>query len=300
MKSSLKDALLAGHGVISSSADRHLKSAVSRRVQSGSLVRMLPGVVARRELATDWVIRLRAVSLWRPEGVFWGQTAVALHTGLVPSEPVVQVALTVKSGSPVPWCVAQRREIPSAWRSDVGGVSVTVPALTAVDLADRDGGATIDDFLRRRWVRYADLVEALGTLPHRRGQQLRRQVVFASRDEPWSPPERELHSLLRSAGIGGWRTNVATRAAGRLFYLDIAFTRHGVGLEVDGYSIHSARDVIERDRFRHNELSLAGWHLLRFTPRQIAHDPEWVLACVRGSLAWKSGTGRPLNARHAA
>ena len=49
-------------------------------------------------------------------------------------------------------------------------------------------------------------------------------------------------------------------------------------MEVDGYAYHSTRHAFERDRARDAALQAAGYRVVRFTWRQIVHEPHAVVA----------------------
>ena len=66
---------------------------------------------------------------------------------------------------------------------------------------------------------------------------------------------------------------------------DIVFEEIKLLVEIDGRAHHSARDVFEADRRRQNQLVAAGWTVLRFTPTQLANDPQEVIASVRATIA---------------
>lgn len=104
--------------------------------------------------------------------------------------------------------------VPSLVRQ-VAGCRVTVPALTALDLALDVGGQAIDRVLRLRRASLDDMAEALRLTNGRSGNAERRQLLLDSRDEPWSEAEREGHRLLRSAGIVGWRGNLPVHCGKR-------------------------------------------------------------------------------------
>ena len=55
-------------------------------------------------------------------------------------------------------------------------------------------------------------------------------------------------------------------------------------VETDGRGVHDNPYAFEEDRRRDLDLELAGWHVIRFTWRQLAEQPERVLALVRKSL----------------
>jgi very-short-patch-repair endonuclease len=61
-----------------------------------------------------------------------------------------------------------------------------------------------------------------------------------------------------------------------------------VVVELDGYEFHSSRASFERDRARDAELQASGFAVLRFTWRQVKHQPELVIARLAWTLALRS------------
>ena len=72
---------------------------------------------------------------------------------------------------------------------------------------------------------------------------------------------------------------------GRAYYLDIAFERIRLALEIDGRIHQTDRDLFESDRWRQNALVLAGWRVLRFTWTMLEEHPEEFVRQVRAALA---------------
>jgi very-short-patch-repair endonuclease len=56
-------------------------------------------------------------------------------------------------------------------------------------------------------------------------------------------------------------------------------------VETDGRRWHDPKDAREFDRRRANSCASLGWRLLRFTWAEVLHDPAYVIATVRASLA---------------
>lgn len=114
--------------------------------------------------------------------------------------------------------------------------------------------------------------------------------MLDSRAEPWSRAERLAHRLYRLDGISGWSTNhkVLLPVVGTC-YLDIAFRRERVAVEVDGWRYHATPEVFETDRARQNALVLDGWLVLRFTWTMLTQDPGYVLRTTRAALHSRLG-----------
>jgi very-short-patch-repair endonuclease len=138
--------------------------------------------------------------------------------------------------------------------------------------------------LRSRQATLQHLHEALAATPYRRGNLQRRLLVLESRANPWSPPERLAHRLLRDAGITGWVGNLRVMICGHSYYVDIGFPEINLAVEIDGREFHTAAADFERDRWRQNELVNAGWRVLRFTARMLEETPHLVLAVITEAL----------------
>lgn len=67
--------------------------------------------------------------------------------------------------------------------------------------------------------------------------------------------------------------------------VDFLWSRHRLVVETDGYAFHSSRRAFERDRRKDQELQAAGYRVVRFTWRQIADEPEALIATLATTLA---------------
>ena len=180
-----------------------------------------------------------------------------------------------------------RRKVPDDLVTDVDGVRMTVPALTALDLCLEIGGDGIDEVLRRGKSTLDEMHDALRMIRNQRGNEERRQFLLESSEEPWSAAERLFHRLLREAGITGWRGNVTLIIDDKKYVVDVLFREHRLAIEIDGRLFHGdAR--FEIDRRRQNALVLSGWRVLRFTWRMLEQVPGWVLQVVERALGAQS------------
>lgn len=256
-----------------------LQRKLLRLAERGHAVRLFPGVYCHRDLVDDVETRIRGAALWAGNGVLTG--AAAARVTFWPEIPVTTVTLSGLANRNVPPGIRLcRTRLPSSMIIEHRGLRVTVPALTALDL----GGAGIDEALRRRAATLDQMHEALAATPKRAGNRARRQVLDDSRDAPWSEAERRLHRLLRSANITGWRTNVEVWCGSRKYFVDAAFYRLKIGIEVDGYEVHSRRSQFEHDRQKWSDLTAAGWTLVHLTWNQINEQPDWVVKTIHSVL----------------
>ncbi len=222
---------------------------------------------------------------WDPDAVVTGRAAARAWFWPTLACLTVELALRRKARLERVGYRIVERHIPDELIFGWDGVRMTVPALTALDLCSELGGDAIDVALRTRTARLSDLWRALELTPNRRDNALRRQLLEESRDQPWSPPERRFHRLLRAAGITGWSGNITVRGEGWRYNPDVAFEIERLAAEIDGRQYHDTAVAFERDRLRQNRLVCAGWTVLRFTPAMIDTDPEGVIATVQEALA---------------
>lgn len=278
------------HGVIDTRAHRSRSSTLSRWVRQGRLLQLLPGILVAPGTEAHLPIRLRAVALWAPGAIVCEDAAAWLTYW--PDRPVedIVVALDRRRASR-PGVRIVERMIPPEYRVMREGLTLTHPVLTAIDLADRDHGALIDDLLRMRRVTVDHVERALSACAHRAGNPARRRVVARSRTNPWSRAEREYHDLLDSNGVTGWVANLRVVLDGVEYWLDIAFERERLALEVDGFEHHGTWQAFQDDRRRQNRLVAHGWRVVRFTWAMLA-DPAYVLATI-AAVRRGSARGHP-------
>jgi very-short-patch-repair endonuclease len=106
-------------------------------------------------------------------------------------------------------------------------------------------------------------------------------LLRAARDRGASEAERLLITVLRDAGVTGWRVGYRVDR----YELDFAFPGERLAIEVDGWAWHSDVERFRHDRRRQNALVLAGWTVLRFTWHDLTQRPETVVFQVRTALA---------------
>lgn len=276
MATTLPPLVRVGDGALSSSA-------ASRHAAAGELRLVLPRTYLRSDVAHDPFWRAAAVAAWRPDAVLLDEMAARLSFW---PEIEVPPALRIACRTTLrrPGMQFTRRVVPEEWTRHRGDLRLAHPALTALDLSAVRGGDAIDRVLRSRHVRLEDLYAALTVSTHRRGNPERRRLLLESRAEPWSAAERIAHTILRGAGIRGWRANSPVSLDGQHYFLDIAFERLLLAIEIDGREVHSQPAVFETDRLRQNSLQNHDWTVLRFTYRMLTEDPAYVVRTTERGL----------------
>lgn len=174
--------------------------------------------------------------------------------------------------------------------SDCFGVRTVSPARLVLDMAGRWSlsrmNRLLDDCLRARIVTI-DAVAKRHLELNRRGRRGVKTVDLLLAQRPTGHArsdsnleERVARILIRAGLPDPVRAHRVTLDAGRERVLDLAYPRHRVGIEVDGFAWHSTRSDWASDQTRANELAALGWRLLRVTDETIA-NPQIFLTQLR-------------------
>ena len=119
-----------------------------------------------------------------------------------------------------------------------------------------------------------------------RGAVNARRLVDLARAGGVSSPERlTLHALLRN-GTERWTAGLRVQLGpAEEYWLDLVIEEVRLCVEVDGWKVHSRAEAFHTDRDRQNVLALAGWTVLRYTPRRLRNDMDGVVAEVLAMAA---------------
>ncbi len=258
-----------------------------RRLSEGALVEVNPWVLALPGTELDLVALTRAAVLARPAAIPTGLSAAVL-IGDGPWDEVPPI------GSP--WLVGERERAldarvlrhPDIRTVKRAGLVIAHPAYAVVDLIrvlSSDVAVAVGrSALQRRTVSVDFLTERRAVLGRLAGAGQLGRVIEELREGTHAESEHRFIALIRAAGIGGWRANYPVRVAGRRYFLDAAFPKERVAVEIDGRAHHSSAAVFQSDRRRQNDLVAAGWTVLRFTWEDIVHRPHEVVARVVQAL----------------
>jgi very-short-patch-repair endonuclease len=276
------DAALDAHfetaDVVSRRSSPQLAAAADYARRLGEVETVLPGIYARTDHKRFPEVRVAAMQAYEPKAVLVAETAARFSFWT--SLEIEDVAAAVpRRLAPQPGYRFVRRTVPEHLVTEVDGVRVTAPALTAIEI----GPDAVDEALRSGAATLADMREALRAFPHRPGNAVRRRLLEESSENPWSAAERQLHRLLRAAGITDWRGNLEVIGGGSTYVIDVAFVAQRLAIEIDGRHYHGDA-TFESDRWRQNALVLEGWRVLRFTWTMIEKYPDRVIETVRRGL----------------
>jgi len=251
--------------------EHRLKSAVD----NGEIVRVLRGVYVRDDIELSALVRAQAAALViSPHAVVCDRTAAWVHgvdtfryaeLDIVP--PLETFVLRGHRATDRPECDGGSRDLrPSDW-TIIGGVRVTTPIRTALDLgcklSRRGAVAAMDALMRQHAFTVADLRRELPRYFRRRGVIQLRQLVplvdgrAESAGESWTRLEIVDHGL--PVPEPQWWIDVDGRPTYRL---DLAYPRARVVVEYDGEEFHTSADDQERDRMRREWLRDHGWTVI--------------------------------------
>lgn len=288
------------------------RSVVSRAVSAGVLHRVVPGVYSLaplparpRFLVTHTgvdpahVARVRATLLsLGGRAAASGLTAATLFGWGVLEEPTL-IDVALPHGRTIRRAGVRGRQRRGPQRSrlrvlrgtdrmlvtssvqTVLDCAATLPLLEAVVVADsalRSGTVTLDR-----------AGAAAVRLPGQRDVTQVRRVLDLCDVRSGSVLESVLRVRLVLAGIDGFTTQAVLSESPEL-RVDFCFPAHRLVVEVDGARWHEDPLV---DRARDNTLACLGWRVLRFTWRQVVHEPEQTVALIRRALAATDGIHLP-------
>lgn len=173
---------------------------------------------------------------------------------------------------------------------------VTNPMRTIVDLGAVLPAHRVSDALDAglRWPALFSVAAVEATLDQlsgrgRSGAGVLRKVLAErefGNDVSDSELEKRMSRLLQKAGLPPAVFHYVVETPRGLFLaeVDFAYPEVRLAIEVDGFAVHGTPRAMARDFVRQNGLVPYGWHVLRFTWRQVTEEPEMVAATVRRTI----------------
>ena len=259
------------------------RRAIDRRIRSGALIRKHPAVyqLGYANLA-KFADETAALLACGPMAMLAGHSATTLWTLrpgtarpihiLVPDEHFgtrgLDGVIVHRSRILEPRDIRTHRDLP-----------VTSPARTVLDVAatlpDRDLGYIVNEGLTRGLLTEADIYEILRRAGRHPGRHtLTNLMANWTGTLTESQAQRQLLELIREAGLPLPESEVPLLE----YRVDMLWRDLNLVVEVDGYGAHGTRSAFERDRRRDARLKTAGFTVIRFTAREIEHDPLAVIA----------------------
>lgn len=265
------------------------KGQLRRKVATGAIARLYPGVFALGALPRTWQQHVAAVQAWAgPKGVLSHGTAAALwDLSRFQSALPIHLSSTQLRHSCSKEVVLHRT---SRWHpGDVcskGPWRLTTVSRTVFDLAgsleiDRLR-EVLDEVLIRDLSDVSRLkrrMEVCGVSGRKGAGQLRRLLEeFANEGLlPRSKLERLYADASARAGLPPPRSQHPVTIDGRTYRIDFAYPDQKIAVELDGWRFHGTRSAWESDIQRANALVSVGWQVIRGTWRDLQNRPESVV-----------------------
>jgi Protein of unknown function (DUF559) len=99
-----------------------------------------------------------------------------------------------------------------------------------------------------------------------------------------SGPEVALMRLLTGSGLPVPVLQHVVLFNGHSYRFDLAYPEHRLGIEYDGVDVHTRVDRFVADRQRQNDLTAAGWTILRYTHVDLRDRPGGIVQQIRRHL----------------
>jgi hypothetical protein len=250
-------------------------------------------------LARDAELKLRERTLgawlWSGRrGVVTGRAAAALH-GALWVEDFAPIELIHANNRPPPGVITRRERIGADEISQIGGIAVTTPHRTALDLGRHlprlAAVVHLDALARATGIGQPSVLALADRYKGARGVKRCRQALALMNAGAASPRESWLRLLVIDAGFRPPQTQIVVYdETGYVFaYLDMGWKDAKIAVEYDGDQHRSDRTQYVKDIRRSRTLEQMGWIVIRV----VAEDtPTYTLARVREAFAHREREAR--------
>lgn len=262
----------------------------TRTLRGPAVRRLFRGVYVPTGVFVDHLLRVQGAALLAPPG-----TAVSHR-----SAAAVHGCDLARSGDPVCFCVGEAERFGPVRGTLVrrttllpgdtvpwGGIRVTTPLRTAIDLAGTgplpEAVADLDALLRCIRVSPDAVERALRGRRHHGVVQAREAVRLAD-PRAESRPESILRCHLNLAGLWPLPQLKIRLRDGSKVRVDLGFERERVAVEYDG-AWHALREQLRVDRARMGAFRRAGWTTVHVTDQMLAGGAQAVVREVAGALS---------------
>ncbi len=228
---------------------------------------------------------MAAVLACGPDAVASHRTAAWLWELMPDRRSVIDVTVPTRRRAR-PNIAVHTSPLEQADRGTIDGIPVTSLPRTLLDVAEivvpRQLARAVEEAERRQVLDLVAIEQMMSRGRRRRGLGRLRAAVAPYKPPPFtrSELERRFTELIHEAGLPLPSQNVYLHG----YEVDAVWEDQRLIVELDGYEYHHTRAAFERDRQRDAMLRAEGWTVLRFTWRQVANDPETVIAALRTTL----------------
>jgi predicted transcriptional regulator of viral defense system len=269
------------------------KNRIANRVQKRIYRRVAHGVLALGKPSQNiWARAMSGVLIAGSNAVAALWTAAELHNLNAPRDRQIHVVVNAsRQREPSPELYVHRtRYLPSEHVTVLNNVPTTSLARTIVDCAgylDSWRALRVLDSCSpstRTWQEIHRTAERLSN-----GRAGVRTIASATAPDGAqrmrSMLERHARDALRACGIpdGVWNYTI-TDEHGPIREVDLCYVDAKLVVELDGLAIHRSSATAQRDRATDRRLTLAGWHVLRFTWEDVMDRRDSFVAQIRDGL----------------
>jgi predicted transcriptional regulator of viral defense system len=262
------------------------RGAIAPRLASGRLFRLHAGVYAVGHRAITARGRWLAAVLACGDGAVLSHRTAAALWGIRPSSsPRIEVTVPTEGGRARPGIVIHRSRAPLE-ATVHERIPVTTPARTLLDLAGTLDAAGLARAVEQAEVlRLFDLRAIEAALEMHRGRRGAARLRCALDDARFELTRSELERrFLRLCERHALPPPLVNALVGGL-EVDFHWPALRLIVEMDSLRFHGTRTAFERDRARDAHLLAAGWRVLRFTHRRLAHEPGWIAGTIERVVA---------------
>lgn len=232
---------------------------------------LYPDVYLPRDAAITAVSRARAAWLWSGEhGIIAGRSASALHRSKW-VDPQLPAEVIWTNRRPPKGITVWSDTVAEDEQQRLGGIAVTTPARTALDIACRyrldRAVAAIDALSRATHLKPAEIQALADRYPGRRGIRQARRAITLVDPGAESPRETWLRLLLIRAGFPPPTTQIPLydEYGFLLAVLDMGWEHIKVAAEYDGQHHRRSRWQFNKDIHRSENIHAQGWITIRVT-----------------------------------
>lgn len=269
---------------------------IDRLLSAGDLERVYNGVYRVAGSPRTWKQCVMAACLsGGPAAAASHLTAARLWDLPVEGTPAIEVVVPSRAGRRLQGFVVHWAALTPAESGRLGGIPVTSPIRTLVDVAGSVDPIVLEDLLDdaagRKLVSLPKLDAYLsrigrqgragaGTLQALLSERLHVQRVQQSR------LERDMSRLVRRFGLPAPTPQYPVELPdGGTIFFDFAWPAAMFALETDSYRFHSTLTAWSRDRTRNNEAVIQGWRLMCATADDLRHRQAEVADQIRRGCA---------------
>ncbi|MFN3865908.1 MAG: endonuclease domain-containing protein [Demequina sp.] len=273
---------------------RWTRTSLERGLADGTASRILPGVYCGTAHRTSAVVRGEALNLWHPAGLVTGPLALHLYSKSLSVPPLADLRVVDGFRPRVPTWVQCRQGAPMRARSLPNGVACTVPERALLDAwryatpAERRN--VVYEALWARVCTWQALARELEQCPRVAGRRELERVLGWFAEGATTPLEvRAKHEAFADARFREFEWQAKLRLGSRRATVDMLHRAAKVVVELDGDRFHSTREARNDDRDRQNDLTAAGYVVVRFGWDDIVRHPDRsrqrLLAIIAGRLS---------------